>query len=65
MIYMPYLFVAPIQLVIVTVLLYHYIGLSGFAGVAILILLSPTQGKDAPTPTTTYTMPHISLFIYP
>ncbi len=45
MIFMPYLFVAPIQLVVVTAVLYYSMGVSSFAGVSILILLAPMQGK--------------------
>ena len=44
MLFLPFLFVAPLQLLISTAALYYYIGISSLAGVGFLLLMIPAQG---------------------
>jgi hypothetical protein len=42
--YIPYVLIAPLQAVTVTLTLWHFIGPSALAGVLFLFLLAPGQG---------------------
>ncbi|XP_071953210.1 ATP-binding cassette sub-family C member 4-like [Antedon mediterranea] len=44
LIFVSYTIVAPLQLIVVTVLLYYQLGPSCFAGMAVIVLMTPLQG---------------------